>query len=169
MFATTQACPAAAKPASPRYHLYIRLAPSGYLYNGVALVTLLLASLSVVAIVSALGVSWQSLLLVIIYAGMCLAHWIYFRRWQCQQQGTLEMRSDTWCWQQDVITTASHDWRIVDDVVVWSWLIVLPLGNIATGQRKRLVILPDSATADNQRKLRVYLKTRYWKSSSRHQ
>lgn len=169
MFATTQAYHAAAKPLSLRYQLYMRLAPSRHLYNGVVLATLLLTSLSVLAIVSALGVSWQSLLLVIVYAGMALGHWIYFRRWQYRQRGVLDMRSDTWCWQANAAVPASHDWRIVDDVVVWSWLIILPLGNIATGQRKRLVILPDSTTTENQRKLRVYLKTRYWKSSTRHQ
>lgn len=169
MFATTQAYPAATKSLSPCYQLHMRLAPSGHLYNGVALATLVLTLLAVLAIVTALGVSWQSALLVIVYAGMALGHWIYFRRWQYRQRGILDVRSDTWCWQSNATTPASHDWRIVDDVVVWSWLIILPLGNIATGQRKRLVILRDSTTTENQRKLCVYLKTRYWKSSSRHQ
>lgn len=55
---------------------------------------------------------------------------------------------------------AKYEMQLVDDALVWSWLIVLR--GRATLRRRRidLVLLPDSAAADEQRRLRIWLRTR---------
>lgn len=52
-----------------------------------------------------------------------------------------------------------HELDLVDEAVVWSWLIVLRYREKTRRSRINLVLLSDSATAQELRRLRVWVRT----------
>lgn len=54
--------------------------------------------------------------------------------------------------------------RWAGDAVVWSWLIVLRFRTQANGKRIDLLLLSDSTSAEDRRRLRVWLRTLLWHS-----
>nr|WP_111640387.1 protein YgfX [Marinimicrobium alkaliphilum] len=66
------------------------------------------------------------------------------------------------CWQLQDHTGPNGcfagDWRFAGEVLLWPWLVIVPLKR-ADGQRCTLVWWPDSAPAEDQRRLRVWLNT----------
>lgn len=56
------------------------------------------------------------------------------------------------------------DWT--DEAVVWSWLIVLRFRERSSRRRINFVFLPDSAPAEDLRRLRVWLRTLLWRSQT---
>lgn len=45
-----------------------------------------------------------------------------------------------------------------DEILLWSWVIILPLCETLSGRKHRLVVLSDSMSADDWRHLRVWLR-----------
>lgn len=57
--------------------------------------------------------------------------------------------------------------RIVGEVVVWSWLVILRLKDNAQNSVITLVLLPDSVSSENLRILRVWLRTQVGRNRAR--
>lgn len=53
--------------------------------------------------------------------------------------------------------------QLAGEVLVWSRLIVLRFREASNGQTTHVVFLPDTAPADEQRRLRVWLRTQVWR------
>lgn len=168
----TQAYPDSSEETSYLYSrqgLTFDVTPSVRLRWIVARTAVVLLLLIVIAIFDAYGTTWMALGLSLSGALLPGLYWWQFLHWHKRQGGRLEVTADSWSWQEKMaIREGSRNWRIVHDIVLWNFLIVLPLGCQSGKQQKRLVLLPDSASSEDLRKLRVYLKTRRWKAPSRH-
>ena len=69
-----------------------------------------------------------------------------------------------------MLDITQHNWRLrknnsdiavipFDDVLLWSWVIILPLKENISGKKHYFVLLQDSVSADDWRRLRVWLRT----------
>ncbi|RZA09210.1 MAG: hypothetical protein EOO68_01070 [Moraxellaceae bacterium] len=68
---------------------------------------------------------------------------------------TLDISNNTWRVRRNGVDKTVIPF---DDVLLWSWVIILPVKEPATGNKHRIVLLPDSMTADEWRRLRVWLR-----------
>lgn len=68
-----------------------------------------------------------------------------------------------------VLSVTQKVWRIqtsegdivvkpCDDILVWAAMIILPVQEVATGRKRRLIALPDSMLPEDWRRLRVWLR-----------
>lgn len=73
-----------------------------------------------------------------------------------EQEGVLALTETGWCWLSG---NTRSELMLSGDVVVWSGLVILPFVGRSGGRRKTLVLLPDSAAAEDLRRLRVWLLT----------
>lgn len=72
------------------------------------------------------------------------------------QKGVLALTETGWCWLAD---NTRSELTLSGDTVVWSGLVILPFVERFSRSRKTLVLLPDSAAAEDLRRLRVLLLT----------
>jgi hypothetical protein len=94
---------------------------------------------------------------VLLLAWLALAvHLRYLRRLHEQSAGTLLVSSGDWYWND---ARGCTELVLSGAVIVWPQLIVLPFREQHRRWRKTLVLLPDSASADDRRRLRVWLRT----------
>ncbi len=69
---------------------------------------------------------------------------------------TLSVRHNLWR-----LRSEAGEFTVVPcgEILLWSWVIILPLRNLAEGKKSYVVVLQDSMNDDDWRKLRVWLRT----------
>lgn len=164
-------CPANPEPPSPFISLSypgLSVRPSRYLRRLVFILLPGLALLMTLTLFQALGSGGYVWLLSLLCWLICALAAVHFLQWQKLQAGYLSVTARGWEWQPAQGTGSDvTPWQPVDDILLWNHLLVLPLGKSPKKPCLTLVLLPDSAPADEQRRLRVFLKTCHWKLSPR--
>ena len=80
------------------------------------------------------------------------------KRWRAKNSAsiTLDITQNTWRLRKD---NSDIDVIPFNDVLLWSWVIILPLKENISGRRHYFVLLQDSVITDDWRRLRVWLRT----------
>lgn len=118
-----------------------------------------LVILTLLTLLTSLAFGWALLAGVCVISLLAVVHLLRYRRWEFSQQGLLQIGNTGWQWQQ---ASGCERVQVAGDITLWPGLIVLPLKSQSGSFRVTLVLLPDSANRDQQRRLRVRLKTRHW-------
>lgn len=143
-----------ASPAPDSYLRPVQIRPSRRLWRTQLAVHLLLSLSLLWALLPWLSVDWYySLWLIsswLVLAGNARFLW----RKHLLSDGQLSFGQTGWQWRAK---DGVKDFELVDDVVVWPNLVILPFRE--NGRRTTLVLLPDSVAADDLRRLRVWLRT----------
>ncbi|MGD8176940.1 protein YgfX [Marinimicrobium sp. ARAG 43.8] len=130
------------------------------LYSGVVLLLALLPLLAfLLSDVEALPAAlWLPVWWVILAASF----WNQRRRGQ-NEPTALSFDSGGWClhWQ-----TERRPVVAIGEWLLWSWLQILQFRDESTDRRWRLICLPDSASSDDRRRLRVWLNMGRWRLPS---
>lgn len=90
--------------------------------------------------------------LVLCWAGLWLT---YRREIQSCATGALSYSGNHWVLEQDGHTCQLE---LAGDVLCWSWLIILPLRETATGKARRLLVFADALSKDDNASLRRWLR-----------
>lgn len=79
-------------------------------------------------------------------------------RWRVQKLPAVTVSVQKQIWR---LKNPTGEFTVVpfDEVLLWSGVIILPVREILSGRKHRILILRDSVTADDWRRLRVWLRT----------
>lgn len=99
---------------------------------------------------------WQSVGVLIAICLALIVHLYYLWRLHRQTKGLLWVSGNRWRWQDE---NGHRELVLAGSITVWPKLIILPFKESGQGRRKTLVLLPDSASADDLRCLRSWLRT----------
>jgi hypothetical protein len=99
---------------------------------------------------------WQSAGVLIAICLALVVHLYYLWCLHRQANGRLWVSGNHWHWQDE---NGHRELVLAGSITVWPKLIILPFKEPGHGQRKTLILLPDSASADDLRCLRSWLRT----------
>lgn len=91
---------------------------------------------------------------------LLLWHLRYRYRGRACEAGELAFDRGLWTWHSK---GEIRSLALAGELLVWPWLIILPFRETTGPRRWHLVLLPDSADADDLRRLRVLLFSRAWR------
>lgn len=100
---------------------------------------------------------WAARVLAGLLALGLMVHLLYRARLRRRVSGRLSYAAGRWAWQQGAVTESLTP---RGEFLVWPWLIILRFGVDGKRPSRTLVLLPDSANADDLRRLRVLLLSR---------
>lgn len=138
----------------------VALNPSRYFRFGIAAVVALAVLLLCLSLIPLMAYhSGYGLLLLLAVCAVLGNGW-----WGLRQHRRLPGRISVWSgvWHLEGATRADNghggDWHFAGEVLLWPWLVIVPLKR-EDGRRITLIWWPDSAPAEDQRRLRVWLNT----------
>lgn len=68
----------------------------------------------------------------------------------------LSIKKDVW---QLNLASGAQVVEIFDEILLWPAVIILPVREIQSGRKRRILVLPDSVRKEDWRRLRVWLRT----------
>lgn len=97
---------------------------------------------------------WSLLWLVFAAAIAC----VVYQGWRATQLPALKLRIQQQIWH---LEHSAGDCIVIpfDEILLWSFVIILPVRETLSGRKHRIVILQDSMVEDEWRRLRVWLRT----------
>lgn len=141
------------KPQAALLPIFIPLGPSSWparllCCTSVLLIVALYFSRLTLLLNVSLGVIW------------CLCLLLQWRKIERNAVASLSVSKDGWCLLSDRGFWSETDlWSLEGDYSWHPWLLSVRLRNRSTGQRLQLLLYPDSALAEDLRRLRVLLLT----------
>jgi hypothetical protein len=99
---------------------------------------------------------WQMILMWITLCLLLAFHFYYLWHLHRQETGFLWVSDSDWHWQDK---NGHCDLVLAGSITIWPSLIILPFRECTHGRRKTLILLSDSATAEDLRRLRTWLRT----------
>lgn len=81
--------------------------------------------------------------------------WGYLQQLKYCTTGTLEFVQGHWCFER---VGQHYQLELAAEVLCWSWVIILPLRDIASGKTQRLVIFSDALSRSDNARLRRWLR-----------
>lgn len=156
------------KPASPSTQnalmgidlAAISVRPSRFLWQAQMAIYILILVFSFIALLPFFGTAFYWILLWFAFSlvvGIAIGHSFTVKN---AAPMCFEIKQDQW---RLTTPTGVCVVTVNGDVLLWSWLIVIPLRENLTGKQQFLIALPDSFTPSEWRLLRVWLKTCLYK------
>jgi len=143
--------------------LSVTIKPSIMLWRIETLVYLVALGLATIALIPFFATAFYWSLLWLVVAGGMLG--VMRKSWKAKNQLAVSVSLQNSRWR---LRIASDDYLVAPcgDIVLWGHLVLLPLQETASGRRHFIIALEDSMTAEEWRRLRVWLKTRLHKQPS---
>jgi hypothetical protein len=145
----------APKPAAAFNLAAVTVRPSLFLWQAQCVIYCAMLAFAFVALLPFFLTAFYWILLWLAFAAGigCAIH----TSWRAKNAAPVSFEITQNAWQ---LKTQKGEYGVTvsGEIVVWQWLVIIPLCENLTGQQHRVIALPDSMNKQDWRRLRVWLK-----------